>query len=78
MSRVGGGNPSAFGCGLTGSCSSTFQCYSLGDILGVTASLSPLYLRAMSPCQLTAGHRRLGSCLLTAEGKAFVHFLLSL
>src|SRR3546814_3642453 len=29
---------SALGCGLTGSCSSTFQRYSLGDHLGVTAS----------------------------------------
>lgn len=32
---------------------------------------NPLYLRATSPCQLTAGHRRLGSCPLTAEGRQF-------
>jgi hypothetical protein len=43
LSRVGEGDISALGCGLTGSCSSTFQCYSLGDHLGVTASpQSPL------------------------------------
>ena len=38
LSRVGEGDISALGCGLTGSCSSTFQCYSLGNHLGVTAS----------------------------------------
>ncbi len=38
LSRVGEGDISALGCGLTGSCSSTFQRYSLGDHLGVTAS----------------------------------------
>src|SRR3546814_4738557 len=38
LSRVGEGDISAPGCGLTGSCSSTFQRYSLGDHLGVTAS----------------------------------------
>ena len=43
LSRVGEGDISALGCGLTGSCSSTFQCYSLGNHLGVTASpQSPL------------------------------------
>jgi hypothetical protein len=43
LSRVGEGDISALGCGLTGSCSSTFQRYSLGDHLGVTASpQSPL------------------------------------
>jgi hypothetical protein len=43
LSRVGEGDISALGCGLTGSCSSTFQCFSLGDHLGVTASpQSPL------------------------------------
>lgn len=43
LSRVGEGDISALGCGLTGSCSSTFQRYSLGDHLGVTASSqSPL------------------------------------
>lgn len=43
LSRVGEGDISALGCGLTGSCSSTFQHYSLGDHLGVTASpQSPL------------------------------------
>lgn len=40
LSRVGEGDISALGCGLTGSCSSTFQCYSLGNHLGVTASHS--------------------------------------
>lgn len=38
LSRVGEGDISALGCGLTGSCSSTFQHFSLGDHLGVTAS----------------------------------------
>jgi hypothetical protein len=38
LSRVGEGDISALGCGLTGSCSSTFQCYSLGNHPGVTAS----------------------------------------
>lgn len=43
LSRVGEGDISALGCGLTGSCSSAFQRYSLGDHLGVTASpQSPL------------------------------------
>ena len=43
LSRVGEGDISALGCGLTGSCSSTSQRYSLGDHLGVTASpQSPL------------------------------------
>jgi hypothetical protein len=43
LSRVGEGDNSALGCGLTGSCSSTFQHYSLEDHLGVTASpQSPL------------------------------------
>ena len=43
LSRVGEGDISALGCGLTGSCSSTFQHYSLGDHLGVAASpQSPL------------------------------------
>ena len=43
LSRVGEGDISALGCGLTSSCSSTFQCYSLGNHLGVTASpQSPL------------------------------------
>lgn len=43
LSRVGEGDISALGCGLTGSCSSAFQHYSLGDHLGVTASpQSPL------------------------------------
>ena len=43
LSRVGEGDISALGCGLTGSCSSTFQCFSLGNHLGVTASpQSPL------------------------------------
>ena len=43
LSRVGEGDISALGCGLTGSCSSTFQRYSLGDHLDVTASpQSPL------------------------------------
>ena len=43
LSRVGEGDISALGCGLTGSCSSTFQCFSLGDHLGATASpQSPL------------------------------------
>lgn len=43
LSRVGEGDISALGCGLTGSCSSTFQHYSLGDHLGLTASpQSPL------------------------------------
>lgn len=37
LSRVGEGDISALGCGLTGSCSSTFQCYSLGNHLGVRA-----------------------------------------
>lgn len=41
LSRVGEGDISALGCGLTGSCSSTFQRYSLGDHLGVTASPQP-------------------------------------
>lgn len=43
LSRVGEGDISALGCGLTGSCSSTFQHFSLGDHLGVTAS-------PQSPC----------------------------
>jgi hypothetical protein len=38
LSRVDEGDISALGCGLTGSCSSTFQCYSLGNHLGVTTS----------------------------------------
>ena len=43
LSRVGEGDISALGCGLTGSCSSTFQYFSLGNHLGVTASpQSPL------------------------------------
>ena len=43
LSRVGEGDILALGCGLTGSCSSTFQRYSLGDHLDVTASpQSPL------------------------------------
>jgi hypothetical protein len=35
------------------------------------------FMRATSPCQLATGHRRFGSCLLTAEGKAFFFLLLS-
>ena len=43
LNCVGEGDISSLGCGLTGSCSSTFQCYSLGDHLSVTASpQSPL------------------------------------
>jgi hypothetical protein len=43
LSRVGEGDLSALRCGLTGSCSSTFQYYSLGNHLGVTTSpQSPL------------------------------------
>ena len=43
LSRVGEGDLSALRCGLTGSCSSTFQYFSLGNHLGVTASpQSPL------------------------------------
>jgi hypothetical protein len=43
LSRVGEGDISTLGCGLTGSCSSTFRRYSLEDHLGVTASpQSPL------------------------------------
>ena len=38
ISRVGGGDISAHRRGLTGSCSSTFQCYSLEAHLGLTAS----------------------------------------
>ena len=41
LSRVGEGDISALGCGLTGSCSSTFQHFSLGGHLGVTASPQP-------------------------------------
>ena len=43
LSRVGEGDISALRCGLTGSCSSTFQYFSLGNHLGLTASpQSPL------------------------------------
>ena len=43
LSRVGRGDISALRCGLTGSCSSTFQYSSLGEHLDVTASShSPL------------------------------------
>ncbi len=43
LGRVGEGEIPALRCGLTGSCSSTFQYFSLGDHLGVTASpQSPL------------------------------------
>jgi hypothetical protein len=50
---------------------------SLGNHLGVTVSPQfPLPARATSPCQLTAGHRRLGSCFPTA-GSRLVIFLLS-
>ena len=43
LSRVGEGDLSALRCGLTGSCSSTFQYFSLENHLGVTASpQSPL------------------------------------
>ena len=43
LSRVGEGDIPALRCGLTGSCSSTVQYFSLGNHLGVTASpQSPL------------------------------------
>lgn len=78
LSRVGEGDISALGCGLTGSCSSTFQRYSLGVHLGVTASPQSPLPAGYVTLPVDTGHRRLGSCPLTAEGKAFVQFLLSL
>lgn len=71
LSRVGEGDISALGCGLTGSCSSTFQCYSLGNHLGVTAS--PQFPLPAGYVTLPVDDRSppLGLMPLTAGGTAF-------
>src|SRR5690606_25420718 len=71
LSRVGEGDISALGCGLTGSCSSTFHCYSLGNHLGVTASPQfPLPARYVS-LPVDDGSPPLGLMALPAGGTAF-------
>ena len=74
LSRVGEGDISALGCGLTGSCSSTFQCYSLGNHLGVTAS--PQFPLPAGYVTLPVDGRSppLGLMPSHSRGQGFLHF----
>lgn len=78
LSRVGEGDISALRCGLTGSCSSTFQYYSLGNHLGVTASPQSPLLAGYVTLPVDSRSPPLGLMSPRSRGQANLHILLSL
>lgn len=74
LSRVGEGDISALGCGLTGSCSSTFQCYSLGNHLGVTASPQSPLPAGYVTLPVDGRSPPLGLMPPHSRGQGFLHF----
>ncbi len=68
---------STLGCGLTGSCSSTFQCYSLGDHLGVTASPQSPFPAGYVTLSVDNRSPPLGLMSPHSRGQGFSPFLLS-
>ena len=78
LSRVGEGDLSALRCGLTGSCSSTFQYFSLGNHLGVTASPQSPLPAGYVTLPVDGRSPPLGLMPPYSRGQASLHILLSL
>ena len=78
LSRVGEGDIPALRCGLTGSCSSTFQYFSLGNHLGVTASPQSPLPAGYVTLPVDSRSPPLGLMPPYSRGQANTHILLSL
>lgn len=78
LSRVGEGDLSALRCELTGSCSSTFQYFSLGNHLGVTASPQSPLPAGYVTLPVDGRSPPLGLMPPRSRGQASLHILLSL
>ena len=78
LSRVGEGDLSALRCGVTGSCSSTFQYFSLGNHLGVTASPQSPLPAGYVTLPVDGRSPPLGLMPPRSRGQASLHILLSL
>ena len=76
-SRVGEGDIPALRCGLTGSCSSTFQYFSLGNHLGVTASPQSPLTTGYVTLPVDDRSPPLGLMPPRSRGQANLQFLLS-
>ena len=78
LSRVGEGDIPALRCGLTGSCSSTFQYFSLGNHLGVTTSPQSPLPAGYVTLPVDGRSPPLGLMSPHSRGQANLHILLSL